>query len=673
MEGLQARGLCLSIILAGAAFLFFSCEKQKAASTNRSTSPSPANVIANNNSPAPRKHPTLQPDWMLAEADQDGPRPILTPPPPLPPQPGHGGAGPGTGEHPLGSPAGGSPQPTPETSHWKVTDTNIELGKDPQIAVSPNFVVATTTGTIFFFDRKTHHLLAPTPAPTPTVPPAFLVSFEAPVSMNDFFAPLWKDFYDHSPNPNNINRLIKWPGNLLPAEDQFGVPQCRSAAEDKDVLPTDKFCNPNLANPTENRTAIQEFYDTRVCYDPVRNRFWVESAARNLFWQSGLPKGLIPKYNNQLARRFIAIAVSKTEDPRDGFWEYILVNDYADWPRMAVHGPFLILGHNGDDSVFLFDADALANPDKSQEKVKRSLSLQKLLTPIEVEMNGIGKVGRGTLIAASFGFADEVLPVVQHDELEKPGNPRMKTIGPVNPNEAAKATPTLLVGYSDKTITVFAFDPPPKGQLFPTLMTASLTLDHPIPWSQTNAVYRDSKIYLAGEEAIGSFGTRVLFGVRVIRIPVFRTDLLGTPGIALSKSNADGFYNIAYNLSTSGDHFFSYEQPAIEVNQANDAIIGSCRIGITPVAITPDQFPAAVHDIIFHGRSSEGVQDTVIRAGDFMPTAIAQSGHLVALDLSGTALDPRDNATVWIFHAFGDKMANGGKGGLTGVFAKVKP
>lgn len=572
---------------------------------------------------------------------------------------------------PVGYSGGNPHEARSQTSHWKVTDTNIPLGKDPQIAVSPHFVVATTAGTIFFFDRKTHHLFAPTPPPTPSFPPPSVISFEAPVAMNDFFAPLWRDFYDHTPNSNNINRRIKWPANLLPAEDQFGVPECRSEADDKNVLPTTKFCAPNFEDPTENRTAIQEFYDTRVCYDPLRKRFWVESAARNHFWKnsSGLPDGFIPKYNSKLALRFIAIAVSKTEDPRDGFWEYILVNDYADWPRMAVHGPLLVLSHNGDDNVFLFDADALANPDKSQPKVQRSLALNKILTPIEVEMNGIGKIGRGFLNGANFGFPDNILPVVQHDERENPTNPRMKTLFPIDPKEAAKKTPTFLVGYSDKTITVFAFDDPPKDQFFPPLMSASLTLDHPVPWSQTDAVYRDGKIYLAGEEAISSLGARILFGVRAIGIPVFRSDLLGKAGIVLSKSSQSGFFNVAYNLATPGGHLFSYEQPAIEVNRNDDAVIGSCRTGITPLAVTPDEFPSAVHDIIFHGRANQTPQDTVIRRGDFLPTSVAGSGHLIALDLSGAALDPIDDTTVWLFHAFGDKTT----GGLEGVFAKVKP
>ena len=46
------------------------------------------------------------------------------------------------------------------------------------------------------------------------------------------------------------------------------------------------------------------------------------------------------------ARRYIAIAVSRSEDPRDGFNEYITTtSNYADWPLAAVGENGIVAGH----------------------------------------------------------------------------------------------------------------------------------------------------------------------------------------------------------------------------------------------------------------------------------------------------------------------------------------
>jgi hypothetical protein len=613
----------------------------------------------------------------LTSSDEDKPRPIPPVPPPMPPG---GGGGPGPthtiSPHPNGSPPSPAPSrtpsPSPLTKAWAPGKTNIPLGKDPQIAVSRNFIVATTSADIFFFDRKTQAPLRGKPGPSGLGTP---LDVSHKVSINAFFEPLWKDYLDGTPNPHNLNRILKWPADLLPAEDSQGHPQCLSEALDGDVLTTGRFCLPNPANPTENRTAIQEFYDTRVLFDRHRNRFWVESAARNHFWTEQFAQTILgggPKYNNELATRLVVIAVSKTEDPRDGFWEYALENNYADWPRFAVHGPYLVVGHNGDNNIFLFDADALANP--APELTRESLKHDSVLTPVDF---AVGE----SLPGGMFDSPDNILPVVQHDEFEDPANPPLKSVPALPAAVPSVSTPTFLVAYSGNKITVFALDTPGKGTgsqpitvTSPTITSASITLDHPIPWSQTNAIYRNSKIFLAGEEAVASAGDRWIWGVRAICIPVFRNPLPGLgSGIVLSKSSESGFWNITYNFFKAGHVAFSYEIPAIEVTRKDDAVIASCRGGLLP---GPTSFPAACHDIVFHHKAAEGVVDTIVQAGDFMPTEIAKSHHLIALDLAGVAIDPRDDNTVFMLHAFADKATSKSTKGDTnflGVIARVTP
>src|SRR5262249_746758 len=95
--------------------------------------------------------------------------------------------------------------------------------------------------------------------------------------------------------------------------------------------------NPDGPPTPENLSAISpeqinEFYDTRVCYDSPSKRFAILSAAR---------KG------GTTDTRYYAVAVSKTEDPRDGFEQYMTTeSNYRDFPRLTMHGNRLLVAHN---------------------------------------------------------------------------------------------------------------------------------------------------------------------------------------------------------------------------------------------------------------------------------------------------------------------------------------
>jgi hypothetical protein len=135
---------------------------------------------------------------------------------------------------------------------------------------------------------------------------------------------IWaKDFFsgffslqntDGSVNRNNINLHLRFP----PSFDSAVVCMVTSA-------------NPSLP-------CMNEAYDSRVIYDPYRGRFVVMSAFRG----SGLSGATI-----LVARRYVAIAVSKTEDPRDGFYQYATTeSNYSDWPRIESADGQLVVAHN---------------------------------------------------------------------------------------------------------------------------------------------------------------------------------------------------------------------------------------------------------------------------------------------------------------------------------------
>jgi hypothetical protein len=86
--------------------------------------------------------------------------------------------------------------------------------------------------------------------------------------------------------------------------------------------------NINLYSPHQ----ISEFYDTRCTYDAASKRFAILSAARK---------------PGTTDTRFYAFAVSRTEDPRDGFEQYMTTeSNYRDFPRLTVHGNRLLVAHN---------------------------------------------------------------------------------------------------------------------------------------------------------------------------------------------------------------------------------------------------------------------------------------------------------------------------------------
>jgi hypothetical protein len=158
-------------------------------------------------------------------------------------------------------------------------------------------------------------------------------------SSTEFFAPLWADKNpDGTTNQNSINRHLGFPSKYATA------------------------CDP--AAPTAPDSAcVNEFYDSRVLYDFERKRFFIIAAARNQIWRCDgdeRDRTDCDKWET-LKRRYIAVAVSRTEDPRDGFNFYVLTKQYADWPQAALHGKYLILNHRSnmidspdDLKVFVF-------------------------------------------------------------------------------------------------------------------------------------------------------------------------------------------------------------------------------------------------------------------------------------------------------------------------------
>ncbi|MAA58607.1 MAG: hypothetical protein ABF318_00590 [Ketobacter sp.] len=210
-------------------------------------------------------------------------------------------------------------------------EVSISAKKDPMVAVGLNFIVTTNTGSISILDKNAK--------PVPGKNGVYAV-FSA--------STLFGEFIDRD-SPLDLN---KHTGFRKPCDF------------------------PEYPETSGNKFCIDEFYDTRVFFDQGAKRFIILSQARNRIWSdtwrpngatkfSGVENGVrycgeqgikgsnetVPLTSTsycKLARRHQLFAISKTEDPRNGFYIYALKKqNYEDWPWGAVNpaGDTFTIGH----------------------------------------------------------------------------------------------------------------------------------------------------------------------------------------------------------------------------------------------------------------------------------------------------------------------------------------
>ncbi|MDT7807775.1 MAG: hypothetical protein QOJ70_1588 [Acidobacteriota bacterium] len=236
-------------------------------------------------------------------------------------------------------------------------DGITSMGADPQLAVSPKYALVLEAHSYVFYDRATNLPLAADGC----------VPLNA--TFSDLFAPLLlpTDPVTNAKNPGDINYQL-----------EFG---------NKPKFPCDpnNYLDPKTGDPSG---CIQGNYDARAYFDYDTRRFWIVAAARNHIWKC--PSDSVC---GDEARRYVFVAVSKAEDPRKGFWEYVLVRDYADWPLFSVRNGRLLLAHKDGKRLFVFDAKKLINGTTADPFL-------------------------GQYLDAKFPDADEISPVTQYSDAD---------------------------------------------------------------------------------------------------------------------------------------------------------------------------------------------------------------------------------------------------------------
>jgi hypothetical protein len=454
------------------------------------------------------------------------------------------------------------------------------LGHDPSVAAGHTYLLVVRSHKYSFYDKQGNLL-------------PMKNGMKSQWGSTEFFAPLLSDKNpDSTTNQNSINRHLGLPAQYATA------------------------CDP--ANPSAaNSACVTEFYDSRVLYDFERRRFFIIAAARNQIWRckGTEPPGTDCARADALKRRYIAVAVSKTEDPRDGFRYYILVNQYADWPQCAIQGKYLVLNHRSNMiswpeplNVFVFAIDPLVNGTAP----------------------AIGSVPLRTFSKADF-----------------PGSYR---IFPVTHRTISNAVTLLVAQDTANSITVFGLQSMPGTQP-PVLVKAEpLQLSHEGVIPAPNPVFRAGDLHLASSVCVDKQGdTCNRYSIRLMRIPV----AIGADKVP-KPSKGGHFLDLIFGknaVSDASGDLVSYMYPALDVTKHGDIVVAYMRKGVK----TMKPLYAEVRYSIFYRDAKAIRRSRLLAAGDYDAGNPQDAG----IDHGGAYLDPANEEIVWMSNARADKTING--------------
>ncbi|HST53818.1 MAG TPA: hypothetical protein VLJ61_17550 [Pyrinomonadaceae bacterium] len=335
-------------------------------------------------------------------------------------------------------------------------DGITQMGADPQLAVSPKYLLVLEAHRYVFYDRATNQPLAA----------------EGCVPVNDEFS--------------NLFAPLLLPTDPATSAKNAGDINYQLESSSKPSYPCDpkNFLDPPAPAPPSG--CVQGNYDARAYFDYDTHRFWIIAAARNHIAQCP-STGIC----GDDARRYVFVAVSKDEDPRKGFWEYVLVRDYADWPLFSVRDNRLLISHKGGKRLYVFDAKKLINGTTTDPFL-------------------------GQYLDDKFPESDEISTVTQYSDADGL---------------------SLVLGRSGKNLTVYAFKDPTKA-----LVKNTKALSVAPTWMM-QPVYRFSKFYFTDEICDDTPCTRHRVDVHRVSAaldgsPVVKVGAISDERFALTNKNA---------------------------------------------------------------------------------------------------------------------------------------
>jgi len=456
----------------------------------------------------------------------------------------------------------------------------LKLGFDPQVTAGDNYVAVIEAHSLAFYDKAG----VPVPNPSPSTP-------YRKGSLELFQRLLGPKNPDGSVNQDNVNLHAgfspnaKWP------------------------------CD--LADPSAQKGCVNEVFDMRSAFDPKRHRFVFAGMGRNQMRHcTDATKPVCDMGDNdvfKLVRRFTMIAISKTEDPREGFNEYWLPTG-GDWPSLVVNNSHLLVTMNG---IGTFDPST---------------------TPL-IYIVSLDDIAGGSGQPKVFRYFGSDL-----------GSPKLGGLRPVLSHDAG--APDYFVAPNAGFLQVWASRDPTKP-----LVTAKIELQE-AGFIRGSVVLQSGKLYYtyasgAWCKTMKPVPTDCPLKIRLVAIR------LNWSNNTLTLSKALDSYLDDNAQDKEPSDLVSDEMPSLEVTRNGDVVIAYVR---RAVRTAKPLYNEARYSLLYHNEASAR-PSVLFKKGEGVATAIPGR-----LDLAVQSLDP-DGLTVWITQAYA--KAEGGYYGMS--WGAVKP
>jgi hypothetical protein len=390
----------------------------------------------------------------------------------------------------------------------------------------------------------------------------------------------------------------------------------------------------NLKDAAGNK--IDVFNDLRVIFDSYRKRFWMTAYA----YYSGAAG--VPAAKQ---RSYIPIAVSKTQNPLDGWYLYWWdaaaqqgqsgssiwkPGDVPDYPIIGVDKQAVTITHAVNNGSFrywrvtLSPADPLANGQgqggwQFWDLTNPDGSTPYVITP--AVHHGSPKGGRAYWLGRQ-GTDEVVVWAITH---------------PFDSARKVQATAVKLQAFSN----------PVDGQQKGSSKVIKFTnLSNAV----TKASFRNEFLHMVANDAHdwGSIG-KARTSIHYIRLPVGAFPKVPSPPGSGGVDRVFGGGNV--NEKIGGLKHYGWA--AVEANKDGNAIIGYARTG--------EQLFPEVRASAYMAGESDIRPSVQVKAGDKSADNPSVSGANAILpwgDTSGASVDPSDDTAIWIAQEYASKTAN---------------
>jgi hypothetical protein len=462
----------------------------------------------------------------------------------------------------------------------------------------------------------------------------------------------------HGPVPNTPAPTVSWKATIqnkggFPADAQISVSNTHVIVTNRQrIRYYDKVGNAlgndigsagfftaglNLKDAAGN--TIDRFNDLRTIFDSYRKRFWVTCYA----YFSGAAS--VPAAKR---RYYIPMAVSKTQNPLDGWYFYYTdgaaqqaqsnsqiwqPGDAPDYPIIGIDKLAVTITHSvshvnggGYWRVFFFPADSFA-----AGQFQGGWQFWDLKDP-------------------DGGAPDRIAPAVHHGTpsggraywLSRQGTDQIVVWAITHPFDAARKVQAVAVKMPN------GFSTPVNGQQKGSTKVIKFTN---LGNSVMKAAYRNGFLHMVTNDAHdwGAIG-KVRTSIHYVRLPVSKWPDIPSPPASSGVDRVFGGGNPNEEI-TGLKH---YGWAAVEANKNGDAIIGYARTG-------EKVFPE-VRASAYMANESDIRPSRQVKAGDTFadnPNYPNANDILPWGDTSGASVDPSDDTGIWIAQEYASTTASG--------------